>query len=459
MRKTILLTSLICMLNLLTSISIHAQGLESNDVENQLYQETDEIVTGQKSYIPPAVDLQAYCPTPKHQGQTPSCVGYACSYAQTIQHALKNGWTDKDAINASFFSPLYLYNRNHNRNAPACRGFSSLYKTLDFLTTGGNLRYNEFDTQYIPACNHPIEEELAIKGLDNKIESYRTIFGDGTRPDIKLKNMKESLSDSLVVIVGLDNFKFRKESTGMGKHAVTIVAYDDYKEEFTYINSYGKKWGKGGFGTISYDKFLNDVLYAYQIKIKDDGKVFIGSFRFVYELPNSINMKQASVEFRRNKYILRKAREYYKTGWQVGQGFQLMARNNLDSEYLYVFSITENDQTAIHYPMENAAPYSPLDQEIAIPSKNKVLVLEEAGKEHICILFCKEPMVNFEAVVNDIAGMDGDLLHRLEQYFGEYLISQNNIQYKPESMSFKAKQTVGETAFIVPVILEIEANE
>ncbi len=36
-------------------------------------------------------------------------------------------------------------------------------------------------------------------------------------------------------------------------HYITLVGFDDSKKEFKYINSWGKKWGVGGFSTLPYD--------------------------------------------------------------------------------------------------------------------------------------------------------------------------------------------------------------
>jgi C1A family cysteine protease len=35
-------------------------------------------------------------------------------------------------------------------------------------------------------------------------------------------------------------------------HAVCIIGYDDGKEAFEIVNSYGSHWGTGGFGWLSY---------------------------------------------------------------------------------------------------------------------------------------------------------------------------------------------------------------
>ncbi len=38
-----------------------------------------------------------------------------------------------------------------------------------------------------------------------------------------------------------------------GYHAIVLTGYDDTTREFTFQNSWGKEWGDGGYGTMSYD--------------------------------------------------------------------------------------------------------------------------------------------------------------------------------------------------------------
>ena len=38
-------------------------------------------------------------------------------------------------------------------------------------------------------------------------------------------------------------------------HSVLLVGYDDSKNQFKFINSWGPEWGDGGFGYLSYDSF------------------------------------------------------------------------------------------------------------------------------------------------------------------------------------------------------------
>ena len=39
----------------------------------------------------------------------------------------------------------------------------------------------------------------------------------------------------------------------MGRHGICLIGYDDEKEAFKFINSWGTNWGIDGYGWISYD--------------------------------------------------------------------------------------------------------------------------------------------------------------------------------------------------------------
>jgi hypothetical protein len=48
----------------------------------------------------------------------------------------------------------------------------------------------------------------------------------------------------------------------VGGHAVVIVGYDDEKQQFKFVNSWGKEWGSEGFGFLPYEylrKYMGDA--------------------------------------------------------------------------------------------------------------------------------------------------------------------------------------------------------
>jgi hypothetical protein len=46
------------------------------------------------------------------------------------------------------------------------------------------------------------------------------------------------------------------------EHSVLIIGFDDDKQEFHFLNSWGENWGDGGFGTLSYD-YISRTSPAY----------------------------------------------------------------------------------------------------------------------------------------------------------------------------------------------------
>lgn len=441
--------------------TIVAQGLEDDLEEQQLFADTELTPSGRKGALPPAVDLKPYCPPIYHQGYIPSCVGAACSYAQTIQYAVHNNWTDTEMIGESFFSPLFLYNKN--RKVAGCQGFASLGKTLRFLTTMGNLKYKDFEEGFEEqeTCQQKVTEELLQQASQYKIEHHKAVFAHNTTDRNKINRMKISLADSLAVIVGLDNFVFDEESDGKGKHALTFVGYNDDSEEFTYINSYGEDWGEKGFGKISYNKFLEDVMYAYQIHIKKEGKkpmTLRGNFHLTFEQPQSYKMPKASVKFQKDHYVLLKAKEVYKKGWQVNQGFQLLAQNNLADKHLYAFSLNPQNQAKIHFPLKNTSHQnSELKPYLTIPNEENVFFPEYVGSDYLCILLSTQKLDNFKAIIQEVQSAGGTIHERLDQVFGEALIPQSDILYNANNMEISAKLS-NPKAFVAPIILEINVQ-
>lgn len=48
-----------------------------------------------------------------------------------------------------------------------------------------------------------------------------------------------------------------------GGHALVVVGYDDRKEAFRSMNSWGKNWGDDGYIWVKYKDFGDFCKYAY----------------------------------------------------------------------------------------------------------------------------------------------------------------------------------------------------
>ena len=51
-------------------------------------------------------------------------------------------------------------------------------------------------------------------------------------------------------------------------HAITVVGYDERRQAFKVINSWGTNWASGGFGWIGYDAFRTEITNAYVMRVK-----------------------------------------------------------------------------------------------------------------------------------------------------------------------------------------------
>jgi C1A family cysteine protease len=60
----------------------------------------------------------------------------------------------------------------------------------------------------------------------------------------------------------------RKDEAPLGGHAICLVGYSDKKKLVKFKNSWGKRWGEGGYGYLPYkyiDKFMMDAWSAVDI--------------------------------------------------------------------------------------------------------------------------------------------------------------------------------------------------
>jgi hypothetical protein len=102
------------------------------------------------------------------------------------------------------------------------------------------------------------------------------IFG-WSRVDLLPDEIKAQLAHDNPVIIGLHASKaFQKLRAGevyrtpdehLGWHAVAIVGYDDTRQAFKLINSWGTGWADNGFGWIDYGLIATEASEAYVLHV------------------------------------------------------------------------------------------------------------------------------------------------------------------------------------------------
>ena len=270
----------------LFTFSISAQGLLLSTEEElsgvEQYIEEDR---GYTSYLPNYYSLEKYAPPIMSQFQTSSCVGWAMCYsAYSIQHNIHRKITSVFEKKMFSFDPYYMYSimKNKYKNEECSKGLF-MTEAMDFLMEMGAKRI--WMTPFI-ACDNKWSsewiEEILFQSSSFAIDDYNKVDPE----DLSL--IKKLIYDGHPVIIGanindsFDDVKSSKKGTinsngvwnpnyadieSISGHAMTIVAYNDYKfgGAFKVMNSWGEDWGNKGYVWIKYEDFAIIVDEAFII--------------------------------------------------------------------------------------------------------------------------------------------------------------------------------------------------
>ncbi|MCL2434187.1 MAG: InlB B-repeat-containing protein, partial [Clostridia bacterium] len=225
-----------------------------------------ELVGAPAGSLPVKVDLSLNCPVPIDQTHN-NCGPITLAYGlRTWQEQDIRRWGQDTPDHQ--FSPAFLYNLCNGGTDDGTK-IPDLLKvakdqgvcTLQSMPENTGLKVQPTAAQKAEAANY-------------KIKAYYTI---GHAPsgfwEHTVTAWKEKLSNNIPFIIGIpiyDDYWFAGD-TGYdsiydntsggywGRHAMLIVGYDDNiavkdgtKGAFKLMNSWGTRWGEGGFGYISY---------------------------------------------------------------------------------------------------------------------------------------------------------------------------------------------------------------
>lgn len=226
----------------------YAMGLiveESYDIDKNsiaLYETYDA--------LPTSVDLTSEFPTPGNQGNQESCVAWAVAYALvSANEAAKRDWSISST--AHHFSPAYIYNQI---NGGVDEG-AKVTDALDCVIEQGVCSVNYFPYDPNDYTTQPTEIQREAAAM------YKATGRDY----VGMSSMKKYLSEGKGVLIGINvysDFLNLDSSNDVydvvygdfeGAHTICLIGYDDNKNAFKFINSWGTGWGVGGYGWISYD--------------------------------------------------------------------------------------------------------------------------------------------------------------------------------------------------------------
>jgi C1A family cysteine protease len=220
--------------------------------------------------MPSSFSLQM--PTVGNQGREGSCVAWAVAYAAR-SYQMPNQPTNNNVIR----SPEYVYNQI---KVAGCESGSFFVNTagykgaLNLLKDDGVCSWN--DMPYTDAsCNTLPNSTQRQKAQEGKIKNFSVVSNYATT------NLKGILLNNNPIIIGArldegfmranNSFIWKNSSGGfVGNHAMVVCGYDDSKNAFRIINSWGKNWGNAGYTWLDYNYFANVVFEAYVMQPNTD---------------------------------------------------------------------------------------------------------------------------------------------------------------------------------------------
>jgi hypothetical protein len=212
-----------------------------------------------RAWLPSAVDLSADFPPPGDQGQLGSCTGWAVGYALRSYIERETKGTDISQ-RGNRFNPLFLY----NRVAQSCSSGARVTDALAFMVRFGALPFREMSSMDCPDGAGPDAIERAGA---YRIGPFRLV------PPQRSDDLKGEIAHRRPLVFGIrdttalhhlgpDDVYAQPSSRELGKHAMVIVGYDDARQAFKVMNSWGRGWGDGGFGWIAYATFAEEAEFA-----------------------------------------------------------------------------------------------------------------------------------------------------------------------------------------------------
>jgi C1A family cysteine protease len=419
--------------------------------------------------LPRAFSLKEYAPLPGDQNDYGTCVAWASAYAaRTISESVALDRRNPTDTTRNAFSPVYIY-RTIRPDDPECVRGAQISWALDLMKDSGAVKMLD------------IERTMAFPRIDISryqdsrkypIADYVTLFSqeERSKPGLIARMVKKSLVEGKPVIIGMntpysfmdaDNVWQPEESPNnlYGGHALCVVAYDDDRNggAFEVINSWGRKWGNGGFMWIPYTVFTDFVLEGYEIienlaaytdRVRFDGFVRV-------EVISDGGVRTVPLVFTPGGF--------YRTAEPLGEGTEFrFAAGAGESAYVYAFAASQAPEAAGSgfyrpvqmFPQTGVLPLlNYQDSVVILPGEDRTLVLDDVpGMEFLFVIYAKQAL-DLQAVMRRFEDASGTPRERIAAAVGMKVLSRE-VQYQEEGAAFTAETGNGQAAAVLIVAID-----
>ncbi|HJW28272.1 MAG TPA: C1 family peptidase, partial [Saprospiraceae bacterium] len=346
---------------------VHGQGLLLDDQAHEAQPRMAVYDDGNKAELESLkgvykVDLKPFCPAPQDQGLISSCTGWASGYgALTIMKAIEMGWEGKrDLITTNALSALFIYNQIKKGS---CDFGAYMSDAAILVRDKGDALSKDYDKLKNKCDKLPSDQELK-EALNYKVRDFVSLFSSGDAGNLKVLRTKMSLAQHKPVVIGislLKNFQTIRsgteywypqigDTTANGGHALVVIGFDDGREAFEVMNSWGTAWANNGFVWIKYRDFARYSHYGYIfIGNKDDSGFYDLTAAMVIRKPaysdsGELTFTELPVVFRNGAY------ELSGQALRKGDLLQPFLSQVKRDAYFYAFSVDARGSIHVHWP-------------------------------------------------------------------------------------------------------------
>ncbi|RXK57638.1 hypothetical protein ESA94_20790 [Lacibacter luteus] len=217
----------------------------------------------------PISGLRLTMPPVLNQGSEGSCVAFAVGYATRSAEQFYRTGASTYSNSTNVFSPEFLYNQI--KFSIDCGSGSAMQTALDFVKLNGICTYQSMPYSSTNGCSLLPSATQSSEAASFKIGSYAKMYCTDRAAIQSMIAQKHPVIINVIADNSFINAKpgfIWKTYSGSGSlaHCIVICGYDDAKNAYLVMNSWGTGWGDAGYSWIDYDFFLTRTgTYCYAI--------------------------------------------------------------------------------------------------------------------------------------------------------------------------------------------------
>ena len=365
-----------------------------------------------KNPLPEAVSLLRFAPDRQNQGKQGSCVAWSSVYAaRTIVEAASTGQTG----NSTAYSPAFVYNQI---GLEGCEG-AYIQNAMEFMTNKGVVPFNAFpyDDQ---DCSRQPNAAMVNNAAQNRMHGFTRLTDGAGTEGINVRAVKEHLAKDAPVVIGMmvggsfmQNMMGKelwtptdedRSQMGFGGHAMCVIGYDDRKQAFQIMNSWGPEWGNNGIAWVRYADFKEFVREAYGIDpMPKRGAAINVAFEAAIGLVKNDDKQYIPLKLRSDNI--------FETVNQVAPGtkFKMEIKNSTECNiYIFGQETDGSSYTLFPYPDKtdpaktSFSPYCGITGYRLFP-RGKSLVPDTIGNKDVFAVVVTRQPIDWHAINNTIS--------------------------------------------------------